>query len=356
MRPMRRIRSFLLAGLLAVCLLANHSWAVSISLVPDGPTTIEVGESLAIDIFMNLDQSDKDVGGIDGMSFQVLADFSLVNIVGDPTGSIYGATQIVTPVPSMNLVAFSAFGNAFVGDSGLLGSMILTGLAPGSFEIETRRTGDPRTPFSRLPHFTHTWEGVNRFDFDSDDTLPIAVICGADVCAAPSPDPVDPVPPEPPPVPSIVPTNEPPPAPVIPEVDVGAAPSPEPVDPGLPDPPPVPSVVPANEPPLAPVNPEVDVGRAGSTEGSVPPSSSGHGGISINFNLGDGFNLEDLQFGNNGSTLNSADSAIVLSAAPVSAVVPEPSTGLLLGVALAGLALLRWRPKNQRHLLDTKDR
>ncbi len=34
-------------------------------------------------------------------------------------------------------------------------------------------------------------------------------------------------------------------------------------------------------------------------------------GISVNFNLADGttFNLEDLQFGNNGSTINSADSS-----------------------------------------------
>ena len=37
-----------------------------------------------------------------------------------------------------------------------------------------------------------------------------------------------------------------------------------------------------------------------------------HGrGVSVNFNLADGtsFNLEDLQFGNNGSTINSADSS-----------------------------------------------
>ena len=64
MRRYCRIRSFLLAGLLALVLPSGHARAVSISLVPDGPTTIEVGETVNVDVFMVLDAADQVVGNL----------------------------------------------------------------------------------------------------------------------------------------------------------------------------------------------------------------------------------------------------------------------------------------------------
>lgn len=174
MRQYGRIRSWPLAGLLLLPILVSDASAVSISLVPDGSTTIGIGETANVDVFMNLDQSDKDAGGISAVTFKILADFSIVSISGELTGNIYGAGMIINPFPSGNFVALNALGNAFTGDSGFLGSLKLTGVAEGSLDLQADRT-------ARFPLFTTPGSSVNRFDFASDDTLRITVPCSG-VC------------------------------------------------------------------------------------------------------------------------------------------------------------------------------
>jgi|GEM_PF-2646029 len=168
MRVCSWIRSVLFAGLLVALLPVANASAVSVGLVPQGPTTFGVGETLTIDIFLNRDAGDP---GIDGMSFQLLWDFSLASVTTDPTGSIFGPNQIITPVPGPGFVAFSGFGNPFSGASGRLGSITLTGLFPGGvFSLETRRVG------TTLPSFTNSSDNLNRFNFDSVDALTIEVV------------------------------------------------------------------------------------------------------------------------------------------------------------------------------------
>ena len=181
---MRHAALILVSALIAVLvsLPVGTASAVTVSFVPRGPTTIEVGESLTIDIFMNLDQSDKDVGGINSGTFQILVDLSLVSISGDfPWPAQPGRVLeiLMNPVPQLGFVAISATGEIpFAGDSGFLTSMTLTGLMPGSFDLETLRTQRAPAPWlGRLPSFQNKWDfRVNRFDFDSVDTLPITVV------------------------------------------------------------------------------------------------------------------------------------------------------------------------------------
>ena len=61
------IRSVLLAGLLLLLLPVANASAVTVSFVPQGPTTFAIGESVTIDIMMERAAGDP---GIDGMSFR----------------------------------------------------------------------------------------------------------------------------------------------------------------------------------------------------------------------------------------------------------------------------------------------
>ncbi len=88
MRRYCRIRSFLLAGLLALVLPPSPSRAVSISLVPDGSTTIEIGETLAVDVFMVLDAADQ-VAGINAVTMQLEGGGGLVTVTASTTGSVF---------------------------------------------------------------------------------------------------------------------------------------------------------------------------------------------------------------------------------------------------------------------------
>ena len=191
MRRYCRIRSFLLAGLLALALPPSPSRAVSISLVPDGSTTIEIGETLNVDVFMVLDAADQ-VAGIDAVTFQLEGGGGLVTVAASTTGSVFVHppsvvnTGIVFPAPP-DFIAVSQFGVAVVSAEAFLFSLMLTGAVEGSYDLVARRFG----PF---PLVTAPRDTVNRYDFASDETLRITVICGAGGCQA-SPPPIEPEPP-----------------------------------------------------------------------------------------------------------------------------------------------------------------
>jgi hypothetical protein len=299
MRGYGGIRSWPLAVLLVLSLSVSNASAVSISLVPDGSTTIGIGETVNVDAFLALDPSDRAVG-ISAATLHLELGSPFVDVVASSGGSVF-PNAIANVVPGENFIAFSQFGATVTSPMALLGSLSITGKAPGSYDLVARRFG----PF---PLFTAPGTALpNRYDFASDETLAITVICGSDVCVAPSPGPVDPLPPEPPPVPPISPTDEPPPATTVPEVDVG---KPESTHPDQ------------TEPPLYKKPGGVNHTTTIST---VLCTDSG----GINYNLGGGGQIKLTAFAPAGSH---------------SAAIPEPCALFLIGLSIAGLAILRpWR-------------
>ncbi len=199
MRRYCRTRSFLLAGLLALVLPPSPSRAVSISLVPDGSTTIEIGETVNVDVFMVLDAADQ-VAGIDAVTMQLKGGGGLVTVTASTAGSVFPHppsvvnTGTVFPAPP-DFIAFAMFGTIVNTAEALLASLTLTGAMEGSYDLVARR-------WLVFPEFTAPLlplPTVNRFDFSSDETLRITVICGAGGCQA-SPPPIEPEPPFMPPV------------------------------------------------------------------------------------------------------------------------------------------------------------
>ena len=93
MRRYCRIRSFLLAGLLALALAPSPSRAVSISLVPDGSTTIEIGETVNVDVFMVLDAADQ-VAGIGAATLYLELGSPFVDLVASSDHSLTVVAQI----------------------------------------------------------------------------------------------------------------------------------------------------------------------------------------------------------------------------------------------------------------------
>ncbi len=169
MRPHRRIR-FLLAGLLALCLPPNHAWAVTISLVPDGPTTIEVGETVNVDVFLVLDAADQ-VAGIDAATLHLELGSGFVDVVASSSGSVF-PSALANAFQPLDLIAFSQFGDIVTSPTALVGSLSITGREQGSYDLVGRR-------FSTFPFFTAPGDTVNRYDFASDETLRITVCDGA---------------------------------------------------------------------------------------------------------------------------------------------------------------------------------
>ena len=184
MRPHRRIRLFLLAGLLALALSPSPSRAVSISLVPDGSTTIGIGETVNVDVFMVLDAADQ-TAGISAATLYLKLGLPLVDVVATSRDSVF-PNALVNVVPAQHFIVFSQFGKTITSPSALLGSLSITGRARGSYDLmaATHRRVN-------IPLFTARFDSTNRFDFASNEALAITVACGGDDCGAVSA-PIDP--------------------------------------------------------------------------------------------------------------------------------------------------------------------
>ncbi len=186
-----------IAGLLALALSPSTVRAVSISLVPDGSTTIEIGETLAVDVFMVLDTADQ-VAGIDAVTFQLEGGGGLVTVTASTTGSVFVHppsivnTFTVFPDPH-DFIAVAQFGTTVARAEAFLFSLTLMGAVEGSYDLVARR-------WAVFPLLTAPQSSTNRFDFGSDETLRIIVACSTGSCVVPSPGPMEPSPPDPPPV------------------------------------------------------------------------------------------------------------------------------------------------------------
>jgi len=280
MRRYCRIRSFLLAGLLAFVIPPSSARAVSISLVPDGSTTIEIGETVNVDVFLVLDAADQ-VAGIDAVTLHLELGSPFVDVVGSSSGSVFPVAVVNVYAPK-DFIAFAQFGVTVTSPTALLGSLSITGRAQGAYALVGRR-------FANFPLFTAPGvpPPVNRYDFASNEALVITVTCGAGACPIADPVPTEPTPPPPPPVVPDLPPEEPP----------------EIAEP------------PADDPPPEILGPP-----------ATPPVILTIMTILTTFTSTDTGTLASTPFGTLISTTQ---------------VVPEPHTFALLGLALTGLILLR---------------
>ncbi len=206
MRRYCRIRSFLLAGLLAFAIPPSTAGAVTISLVPDGPTTIEIGETLTVDVFMVLDAADQ-LAGIEAATLQLKGGGGLVTVTASTTGSVFlhppSILNTTAVLPGIgDFIAFAQFGPVVNTAEAFLASLTDTGAREGSSEPVARRFGN----FPLITAPGHDAEGghPNRYDFTSDETLRITVICGGGGCEAGPP----PMEAEPPAMPPFIPPSD----------------------------------------------------------------------------------------------------------------------------------------------------
>ncbi len=163
------IRFVLLAGLMLSLPLSNAS-AVSISLRPDGPTTIDVGETVNVDVFMLLDESDRDsLVGISAATLHLELGGGLVSVVPSNAGSGFPSANVNISPPN-NFIAFAQFGITLTDAEVKLGSLAITGVTPGSYDLVARR-------FANFPLFTSPLDrNVNRYDFLTDESLTITIV------------------------------------------------------------------------------------------------------------------------------------------------------------------------------------
>jgi hypothetical protein len=141
--------------------------AVTLLLEPDGPTTFEVGQTLNVDVFMLLDASDQTVG-ISATTFHLEGGQAFVSVDFSGAGSPFPTSVVSVVPPPQDFVVFSQFGTTVTSPEALLETIFITGVNPGSYDLVTRR-------FGSFPLFTAPGDTTNRYDFASDETLPITV-------------------------------------------------------------------------------------------------------------------------------------------------------------------------------------
>lgn len=161
--------SLLLTGLLVLSLPLSNASAVTIDLRPDGPTTIGVGETVNVDVFILLDPDDRGVGiGAVTLWLELGQDFVSV----DPTVPDFPRafpSASVGKNPTLDVIAFSEFGATVTDPEALLGTLAITGVNPGSYDLVTRVLGP--SPLFTAPGTTTP----NRWDGSLDHVVPITV-------------------------------------------------------------------------------------------------------------------------------------------------------------------------------------
>jgi len=172
------IRFVLLAGLMLSLPLSNAS-AVSISLRPDGPTTIGIGETVGVDVYIVLDAADQ-AAQIAAVTMHLESGMGVVSWsncsgAGSPfaTNTVNCATQFPA---AQDFIVFSQVTTPGTGvgtAEAFLGSLTATGEMVGSFDMFARRLGNPDNP--AFPLMSAPGMTVNRYDFGTDESLTITV-------------------------------------------------------------------------------------------------------------------------------------------------------------------------------------
>ena len=112
-----------LSGLTFPLLIPATACAVSISLVPDRSTTIGIGETINVDVFMVLDASDQ-VTGVSAATLHLEQGRDFVSVVGSGAGSVFttAAVGVVAP-PGPDFIVFSQFGTTVTSAEAKLGTL-----------------------------------------------------------------------------------------------------------------------------------------------------------------------------------------------------------------------------------------
>ncbi len=158
---------FDLVGLAIPLLIPATSAAVTISLVPDRLPTIKIGETVNVDVFMVLDAADQAVG-IAATTFHLELGSAFVSATASGAGSVFPSNN-VNVRPSIDAVVFSQFGATVTSPQALLGTLALTGVNVGSYDLVARR-------FSGFPEFLAPGDPTNRYDLTSDETVKVTVV------------------------------------------------------------------------------------------------------------------------------------------------------------------------------------
>ncbi len=172
---MPRFRAPAISALIALLIPATSA-AVTISLVPDRPPTIAIGETVNVDVFMVLDAADQAVG-IVSATFHLELGSAFVSGAASGAGSVF-PTNNVGVRPSIDAIVFSQFGATVTSPQALLGTLALTGVNVGSYDLVARRFSDGDNDF---PSFTAPPPGGTpffdtRYDFTSDETVKVTVV------------------------------------------------------------------------------------------------------------------------------------------------------------------------------------
>ena len=161
------IRFVLLAGLMLSLPLSNAS-AVTISLRPDRSTTIMPGETVNVNVFMVLDGADQG-SGIGAATLHLELGSAFVSVVASAAGSPFPSANATVVPPPNDFIAFSQFGTTVNAAEAQLGTLAITGVTVGSYDLVARR-------FGSFPLFTAPGDITNRYDFTSDETVTITIV------------------------------------------------------------------------------------------------------------------------------------------------------------------------------------
>ncbi len=164
------IRFVLLAGLMLSLPLSNAS-AVSVSLRPDGPTTIVVGEELHVEVFIVLDAADQ-TAGISAVTMHIEKGSAFVDVTASGVGCPFNTCSVNPNTGPNDFIVFSEFGTPTPDGirtfEAFLGTIGLTGQVLGSYDMNARR-------FGSFPLITAPGDAANRYDFTSDESITITV-------------------------------------------------------------------------------------------------------------------------------------------------------------------------------------
>ncbi len=171
---MPRLRAPTISALIALLIPATSA-ALTISLVPDRPPTIAIGETINIGVFMVLDAADQAVG-IASTTFHLELGSAFVSAAASGAGSPFPSNNVAVRT-SIDAIVFSQFGTTVTSPQALLGTLALTGVNVGSYDLVARR-------FDDFPSFTAPPPGGTpppgffdtRYDFTSDETVKVTVV------------------------------------------------------------------------------------------------------------------------------------------------------------------------------------